>query len=91
MPNDAKSGLLEYQALLDVFEKDCGRPAATMAEVRYWASAQNRGHLEFRVKRRLLELLLVPISTCNNELAAVSLRRHGGGAFCGASPNASRP
>jgi hypothetical protein len=57
MPNDARWGLLEYQALLDVFEKDCGRPAATMAEVRYWASAQNRGHLEFRVKRRLLELL----------------------------------
>lgn len=57
MPNDAKSELLEYRALLDVFEKDCGRPAATMAEVRFWAGAQNRGHLEFRVKRRLLELL----------------------------------
>jgi hypothetical protein len=57
MPSDAKWGLLEYQALLDVFEKDCGRPAATMAEVRYWAGAQNREHLEYRVKRRLLELL----------------------------------
>jgi hypothetical protein len=57
MPSDAKWGLLEYQALLDVFEKDCGRPAATMADVRYWAGAQNRQHLEYRVKRRLLELL----------------------------------
>jgi hypothetical protein len=57
MPNDPEWGLLQSQALLDVFKKDCGRPAATMAEVRYWASAQNSKHLEFRVKRRLLELL----------------------------------
>jgi hypothetical protein len=57
MANYAEWRLLQSQALLDVFEKDCGRPAATMAEVRYWASAQNSEHLEFRVKRRLLELL----------------------------------
>jgi hypothetical protein len=57
MPPDAEWGLLQSQALLDVFEKDCGRPAATLAEVRYWASAQNSKHLQFRVKRRLLELL----------------------------------
>ena len=42
MPNDARWGLLEYQALFDLFEKDCGRPATTMTEVRYWAGAQNR-------------------------------------------------
>jgi hypothetical protein len=55
--SDTEWRLLQSQALIDMFEKDCGRPAATMAEVRYWAGAQNRGHLEFRVKRRLLELL----------------------------------
>ena len=56
MLDDAEWRLKQSQALLDVFEKDCGRPAATMAEVRYWAGAQNREHLQFRVKRRLLEL-----------------------------------
>src|SRR5262245_20651367 len=60
MPDDANRSPLEFQALLDVFEKDCGRPAGTIAEVRFWASAQNREHLEFRVKRRLLELLFGP-------------------------------
>lgn|SRR5262245_13928009 len=57
MPKDAEWGSVECRALLDVFEKDCGRPAATMADLRFWAAAQNREHLEFRVKRRLLELL----------------------------------
>ena len=57
MQNDAELHLNQAQALLDVFEKDCGRPAATMAEVRYWACAQQAKHLQFRVKRRLLELL----------------------------------
>lgn len=57
MPNDAECRLLQSQALLDVFEKDCGRAAATMAEVRHWTTAQNKKHLQFKVKRRLLELL----------------------------------
>jgi hypothetical protein len=55
--NDAKLRLLQAQALLDVFEKDCGRLAESMFEVRCWATAQNSENLEFRVKRRLLEML----------------------------------
>jgi hypothetical protein len=54
---DMEWRLKQAQAVLDLFEKDCGRRAATMAEVRHWAGAQNRQHLQFRVKRRLLELL----------------------------------
>jgi hypothetical protein len=30
-----------------------------MSEVHYWARAQNREHLELRVKRRLIDLLQV--------------------------------
>ena len=57
MRSDAKLRLSQAQALLDVFEHDHGRPAATLAEVRSWASAQQRKALQFRVKRRLLQLL----------------------------------
>ena len=42
------------QACLDLFEKDCGRRAATPSEVCAWASAQNREQLQFRVQRRLM-------------------------------------
>ena len=51
---DSKWQLAHAQACLDLFEKDCGRRAATTAEVREWAGAQNREHLQFRMKRRLM-------------------------------------
>jgi hypothetical protein len=57
MRNDAELQVNQAQALLDVFEKDRGRPAATMAEVRCWAGTQQPEQLQFKVKRRLLELL----------------------------------
>jgi hypothetical protein len=57
MIKDANLRLNQAQAVLDLFEKDCGRPAATMHELHHWATAQNRAHLEWRVKRRLIELL----------------------------------
>jgi hypothetical protein len=60
MPNGAEWRLYQAQALLDVFEQHCGRPARTMAEVRNWIGAQNREHVQFKVKRRLLELLYDP-------------------------------
>jgi hypothetical protein len=40
MPNEWP--LKQAQAALDVFKKDCGGPAAGMAEVRCWARTQNR-------------------------------------------------
>jgi hypothetical protein len=57
LTNETKFRLTQAQAVLDLFEKDCGRPAATMNEIHHWAIAQNRAHLEWRVKRRLIELL----------------------------------
>ena len=46
---NAEWRLQQARAVLDLFEKDCGRPAATMNEVREWASAQIQEHLVFRV------------------------------------------
>jgi hypothetical protein len=57
MPDDADWRLNQAQALLDVFEQDCGRPARDMAEIRNWVSAQDREQVQLRVKHRLLELL----------------------------------
>jgi len=53
--DDAEKWLLKEQAraMLDLFEEDCGRTPATLAEVREWARAQNDEHLKFRVNRRL--------------------------------------
>ena len=79
---DMEWRLKQAQAVLDLFEKDCGRRAATMAEVRHWAGAQNRQHLQFRVKRRLLELLFLVNPTCSNALSPVFFRRHAAGAAC---------
>jgi hypothetical protein len=61
---DAKWQHARAQACLDLFEKDCGRRAATTSEVRAWASAQDREQLQFRVKRRLMAAELW-VSACN--------------------------
>ena len=50
---DAEWRLQQARALLDLFEKDCGRPAVTMDEVRGWAQAQDQQHLVFRVTHHL--------------------------------------
>jgi hypothetical protein len=56
MPNEqivvdrnAQWRLQQARALLELFEKDCGRPATTTEEVRAWACAQIQEHLVFRV------------------------------------------
>jgi len=46
---DAEWRMQQARALLALFEKDCGRPAATMNEVREWTSAQIQEHLVFRM------------------------------------------
>ena len=51
---DAKWQLAHAQACLHLFEKDLGRRAAATAEVREWACAQDREHLQFRMKRYLV-------------------------------------
>jgi hypothetical protein len=50
---DAEWRLQQARALLDLFEQDCGRPAATLDEIRDWAYAQSHPHLVFRVTRHL--------------------------------------
>jgi hypothetical protein len=52
---DAEKWLLrqQAQAMLDLFEEDCGRMPATLEEVREWARGQNGNYLLFRVNRRL--------------------------------------
>ncbi len=43
----------QAQAMLDLFEQDCGRTPATLEEVREWACAQGDERLVSRVNRRL--------------------------------------
>jgi hypothetical protein len=52
---DAEKWLLrqQAQAMLNLFEEDRGRPAATMDEVRAWSNAQSHAHLQSRVNRLL--------------------------------------
>ena len=50
---DGKWRLQQALVLLDLFQKDCGRPAATTDEVREWACAQCQEHLVFRVTLQL--------------------------------------
>jgi hypothetical protein len=50
---DAEWRLQQARALLDLFEHDCGRPAATLDEVREWACAQEQVHLRFRLTQHL--------------------------------------
>ena len=62
MPNeqvadlDAEWRMLQARALLDLFENDCGRPAAAMSEIREWANAQDQDHLLFRMTIRVHRL-----------------------------------
>jgi hypothetical protein len=53
---DAEKWLLKEkaQAMLDLFEQDCGRTPGTLEEVREWARAQDDvfGHLRVRRTRR---------------------------------------
>jgi hypothetical protein len=50
---DAEWRLQVARALLDLFEHDCGRPAATLDEVREWSCAQDHLHLRFRLTHHI--------------------------------------
>ena len=73
---DAEQWLIQEQAqaMLDLFEEDCGRTPATMEEVREWASSQNDKHLQFRVNRRL-DLVLDTYENAPGSGAVLRLRR----------------
>jgi hypothetical protein len=45
--------LVFAQACLDLFEKDRGRPAYAMLEIRNWADVQDPENLRFRILRRV--------------------------------------
>ena len=45
--------LLRARALLEMFEEDCGRRAATVEELREWMGAQYTDRLQIRMNRRL--------------------------------------
>jgi hypothetical protein len=45
--------LKQAQAMLDLFEADCGRAAVTLDEIKEWASTQEDHELRFRVERLL--------------------------------------
>jgi hypothetical protein len=51
---DADKGrLTRTRALLEMFEEDRGRPAATIEELREWMGAQRIDQLQARMNRRL--------------------------------------
>jgi hypothetical protein len=56
--DDHARGVKKAQALLELFEQDCGRAADTLDEVGRWACAQDRGLLQLRMQRHLLGLLV---------------------------------
>jgi len=41
----------QAQAMLDLFEADCGRAAVTLEEIKEWACAQQDDELRLRVER----------------------------------------
>ena len=45
--------LKQAQAMLELFEVDCCRAAATLDEIKEWASAQEDDQLRLRVERLL--------------------------------------
>jgi hypothetical protein len=51
--DDTTLQLAQAQACLDLFEKDCGRRAYSLWELRAWADAQDVENLRFRIERRL--------------------------------------
>jgi hypothetical protein len=62
MPNQAtcrvsydadRRRLSRARALLEMFEQDCGRPAATVDELGAWMDAQRTDQLQIRMNRRL--------------------------------------
>ena len=62
MPNEAtdhvsrdadRRRLKRARALLEMFEEDCGRRAATIEELREWMGAQYTDQLQIRMNRRL--------------------------------------
>jgi hypothetical protein len=48
-----KRRLQRARALLEMFEEDCGRQAATVEELREWMGAQYTDQLQMRMNRRL--------------------------------------
>jgi hypothetical protein len=45
--------LQRARALLEMFEEDCGRRAATVEELREWMGAKYTDELQYRMNRRL--------------------------------------
>ena len=45
--------LKQAQAMLDLFETDCGRAAVALDDIKEWAYAQDDGQLQFRVDQFL--------------------------------------
>ena len=48
-----RTRLTRMRALLEMFEEDRGRPAATIEELREWMGAQYADQLQIRMDRRL--------------------------------------
>jgi hypothetical protein len=48
-----KTKLKRARALLEMFEEDCGRRAASVEELREWMGAQYTDRLQIRMNRRL--------------------------------------
>ena len=55
MPNEDtdRRRLKRARALLEIFEEDCGRQAATVEELREWMGAHYTDQLQIRMNRRL--------------------------------------
>jgi hypothetical protein len=51
--NEARRQALRLEAMLDMFEEDRGRSAASMEELRDWMGAQYVDRLQLRMDRRL--------------------------------------
>ncbi len=51
--NADRRRLQRARALLEMFEEDCGRRAATIEELREWMGAQYTDQLQIRMNRRL--------------------------------------
>jgi|1186.fasta_scaffold329619_2 hypothetical protein len=50
---DSTLRLKQAQAMLKLFEQDCGRAAAALEEVKEWAYAQDNGRLQVRLDQFL--------------------------------------
>jgi hypothetical protein len=56
-PDERRFRQSQAQAMLDLFEADCGRAATTLDEVKKWADAQDNDLLQCRVDRLVFDRL----------------------------------